>query len=58
MNEVRNLDGRLVCCLDDATGTVEIKIKDCTTVIKRNPDGTTEIVNLKNAAGGTAVPVT
>lgn len=50
MNEVRNLDGRLVCCLDDATGTVEIKIKDCTTVIKRNPDGTIEIVNLKNTA--------
>ncbi len=50
MNEVRNLDGRLVCCLDDDTGTVEIKIKGCTTVIKRNPDGTTEIVNLKNTA--------
>lgn len=50
MNEVRNLDGRLVCRVDDATGTVEIKIKDCTTVIKRNPDGTIEVMNIKNPA--------
>jgi len=47
MREIRNSDGRLVCCLDDTTGTVEIRIKDCTTLIKRNPDGTNEIVNIK-----------
>jgi len=50
MREVRNGDGRLVCCLDENTGTVEIRIKDCTTLIKRNPDGTTEVVNTKNHA--------
>ena len=47
MCEIRNSDGRLVCCLDEATGTVEIKIKNCTTLIKRNLDGITEIVNIK-----------
>ena len=50
MNEVRNLDGRLVCRVDDGTGTVEIKSKDCVTLIKMNPNGTTEIMNLKNPA--------
>lgn len=48
MKEVRNLDGRLVCRLDATTGTVEIKIKDCTTLIKRHPDGTIDVVNLKD----------
>lgn len=49
MREIRNSDGRLVCCLDKATGTVEIKIKDCTTLIKRNTDGTTEVINFKKS---------
>ena len=47
MCEIRNIDGRLVCFVDEATGTVEIKIKNCTTLIKRNPDGTTKIENTK-----------
>ena len=47
MCEIRNIDGRLVCFVDEATGTVEIKIKNCTTLIKRSLDGTTEIVNIK-----------
>ena len=47
MREIRNSDGRLVCCFDEGTWTVEIKIKDCTTLIKRNPDGTTKIENTK-----------
>lgn len=50
MKEVRNLDGRLVCQIDDSAGTVEIKMKACTTTIKRNPDGTTEVINNKNSA--------
>jgi len=50
MREIRNSDGRLVCRVDDASGTVEIKIKDCITLIKLNPDGTTEIINVKNPA--------
>jgi len=48
MSEVRNLDGRLVCRVDNTSGTVEIKIKGCTTLIKRNSNGTTEIINHKN----------
>lgn len=48
MSEVRNLDGKLVCRVDDATGIVEIKIKNCTTLIKMNSDGTAEIINRKN----------
>ncbi|MDR1538126.1 MAG: hypothetical protein LBU32_09060 [Clostridiales bacterium] len=49
MQEVRNSDGRLVCRIDDATGTVEIRIKDCTTLITRTPDGKTEVINTKNS---------
>ncbi len=48
MSEVRNLDGRLVCFIDEATGTIEIKMKGCTTIIKRNLDGTVEIENHSN----------
>ena len=50
MQEIRNDDGRLVCCFDKSTNTVEIKLKDCTTRIKFNLDGTAEIVNTKEAA--------
>jgi hypothetical protein len=49
MRKIRNSDARLVCCLDDETGTVEIRIKDCTTLIKRNLDGTNEVVNTKSS---------
>jgi len=50
MSEIRNLDGRLVCRVDDATSTVEIKVKDCITLIQVKPDGTTEVVNRKASA--------
>jgi len=50
MSEIRNLDGRLVCRVDEMTGTVEIKIKDCITLIQVKPDGTTEVVNRKASA--------
>ncbi len=50
MCEVRNSDGRLVCCIDETTRTVEIRVKNCTTLIKMNKDGTTEVVNLKSPA--------
>ncbi|MEG3071804.1 MAG: hypothetical protein HQP61_10905 [Peptococcaceae bacterium] len=50
MSEIRNLDGKLVCRIDHASGTLEIKVKDCITLIKVNPDGTTEVVNRKNPA--------
>jgi hypothetical protein len=48
MSEIRNLDGRLVCRIDESTGTVEIKIKDCITLIRVDAKGKTEIINLKN----------
>ena len=50
MSEIRNLDGKLVCRIDDASGTVEIKIKDCITLIKVNLDGTTKVINQKSTA--------
>ncbi len=48
MNEIRNLDGKLVCRIDGASSIVEIKVKDCITLIKVNTDGTTKIINRKN----------
>ncbi len=50
MSEIRNLDGKLVCRVDDASGIVEIKIKDCITLIKVNQDGTTKVINRKKTA--------
>lgn len=50
MSEIRNLDGKLVCRIDDESGIVEIKIKDCITLIKVNPDGTTKVINQKSTA--------
>ncbi len=52
MSEIRNLDGRLVCRIDDAADTLEIniKIKDCITLIKVNPDGKMEVINRKDPA--------
>lgn len=47
MNEIRNLDEKLVCLIDDESGTVEIKLKGCITLIKVNKDGTTKIINRK-----------
>ena len=48
MEEVRNIDGKLVCRINEAEGTLEIKIKDCITVIKIKPDDKIEIKNYKN----------
>jgi len=45
MREVRNSDGRLVCRLNETSGTVEIKIKNRITLIFRTPDGKTKIIN-------------
>lgn len=45
--EVRNADGRLVCRVDETTGAVEIRVKDCVTLIEREPDGGITIVNGK-----------
>lgn len=34
MREIRNSDGRLVCRIDEAAGTIEIYIKGCLTQIQ------------------------
>ena len=47
MLDVRNSDGRLVCQVDERTGDVEIKTKNCKTVIKHKPDSLPEIINTR-----------
>ena len=47
MYEVRNSDGRLVCRIDEHTGAVEISIKGCATLIKRNVFGKIRVINTK-----------
>ena len=45
MKEVRNEDNRLVCCINEDTGTVEIIVKGRTTLIHMMPDGSMEVIN-------------
>ena len=45
MREIRNSDGRLVCLVDEHTGAVEISVKGCVTLIKRNILGEISIIN-------------
>ena len=47
MLDVRNSDGRLVCKVDERTGAVEIKTKNCKTIIKPKPDSRPEIINTR-----------
>ena len=37
MTAIRNLDGKVVCFLDEKTGEIEIKLKGCRTVIRLSP---------------------
>ena len=46
MEELRNLNGKLVCRLDKKVSVVEIMHKGCKTLICFKPDGTTEVVNI------------
>ena len=39
MTAIRNLDGKVVCFLDEKTGEIEIKLKGCRTVIRLSPSG-------------------
>lgn len=51
MYGVRNSDGRLVCRINESAITViEIRIKNCVTLIKLNSNGKVEIINTKNPA--------
>ena len=45
MTAIRNSAGKIVCFLDETTGSIEIKVKDCTTLIRYKPDGKPEVVN-------------
>ena len=47
MLDVRNSDGRLVCQVNEKTGAVEIKTKNCKTIIKPKPDSMPEITNTR-----------
>jgi len=50
MREIRNTDDRLVCRVDESTGAVEIRLRECVTVIMRTPTGEIKIVNTKKTA--------
>ena len=43
MEQVRNLDGKLVCNIQQESGAIEIVKKDCVTRINFNPDGTFQV---------------
>lgn len=48
MREVRNLDRKLVCCVDEARGVVVIALKNCKTLIRLTPDGKVEISHTRD----------
>jgi len=50
MREIRNSDGRLVCRVDEATNTIEISVKGCTTLISLTSDGKIKTKNIKRVA--------
>ncbi len=47
MNEVRNLDGKLVCSIRSDVGIVEIVKKDCVTLIQLGSDGTMKVTHTR-----------
>lgn len=49
MEEIRNLDGKLVCRVDEKAKVIEIVHKNYKTLIYFKPDGTTEVVNIEVA---------
>lgn len=50
MQDIRNIDGRKVCQVDERCATVEIRRKDCITQIRFLPDGKAVIKNSKVTA--------
>ncbi|KUK53259.1 MAG: Uncharacterized protein XD78_1340 [Desulfotomaculum sp. 46_296] len=49
MQDVRNIQGKLVCRIDEKAGIVEIVHKSCKTLIHFRPDGTAEVTNTEAA---------
>ncbi len=47
MCEVRNGDGRLVCKADKSNKSIEIRVKNCVTLIEWLPNGKLKITNIK-----------
>lgn len=47
MKEVRNPDGRLVCCINEIIGRIEILEKGWITVIQYNHDGNMDIMHFR-----------
>jgi tRNA U55 pseudouridine synthase TruB len=47
MSEVKNANGKLVCCVDEKTKVVEIVQKGYKTILQFNDDGTATVKNLK-----------
>ena len=43
MSEVKNLDKKRVCDISDDHKIVEIRLKDCITIVTANPDGTLDV---------------
>lgn len=43
MKTVKNLNNKRVCDISDDDRIVSIKMKDCMTYIKANPDGTLKV---------------
>ena len=43
MREVRNINNKRICDISNDKKVVEIRLKDCLTIITANPDGTLNI---------------
>jgi hypothetical protein len=49
MKEVRNIQGKLVCRIDEEGKIVEIAVKGCITVIRFSEDGKVSVINTTKA---------
>lgn len=45
MSVIKNLDNKRVCDISADNRTATIKIKNCATIIKANPDGTLKVAH-------------
>lgn len=45
MTKIRNANGKLVCCVDERSKTVEIVHKGYKTILKFNSDGSLTVIN-------------
>lgn len=49
MKDVKNLNGKLVCRIDETKGIIEIALKDCKTLIHLASNGKIEVTNTRIA---------